>query len=153
MTYVASSMKLVLVPAEVLDPPLFKIEMNNETKMKLKWDNTFQKQPSRRVFQVCVLQISNLLKPKNMKLENMFEGKGAQINALQVHFVHFYRSCRNSYTHNRISMKHLLTATGIFWNYCGWGSKRLWGSVVESKGKGAIFQKKGKEMFKKGKIF
>ena len=36
MTYVASSMKSVLVPAEVLDPPLFKIEMNNETKMKLK---------------------------------------------------------------------------------------------------------------------
>ena len=75
MTYVASSMKSFLVPAGVLDPPLFEIERNNETKMKLKWDNTFQKQPSRRVFQVCVLQISNLLKP----LEYMFEGKGAQI--------------------------------------------------------------------------
>ena len=50
-------------------------------------------------------------------------------------------------------MKHLLTATGIFWNYCGQGSEGLSGSVVESKGKGALFQQKGKEMFKNGKIF
>ena len=36
--------------------------------------------------------------------------KGFEINALQVHFESFHRSCRNSYTRNRISINYLLTA-------------------------------------------
>ena len=61
---------------------------------QLKCNKTFQKQPPRYVFQICVLQIG--LKP----LKNMFKGndfKGFQINVLQVYFENLHHSCRNSY--------------------------------------------------------
>ena len=43
--------------------------------------------------------------------------KRVQINTSQVYLENFHRSCRNSYTRNKISIKHLLTATGNVWNY------------------------------------
>lgn len=45
--------------------------------------------------------------------------KGIQINVLQLYFENFHHSCRNSYTHNKISIRHLLTATSNFGNCCG----------------------------------
>ena len=86
--------KSILVPTGVQDSPLLEIEISKLNKHhtsgrefyifcgnlvpykkrkyldQLKWNNTFQKQPPRRVFQICIWQIS--LK----KFKNIFEGAG-----------------------------------------------------------------------------
>ena len=81
----------------------------------VEWDIIFQKQPRRRVSKIRVL-CSCSSSSKTCLKQMIFQR--SSIKALKVHFKNYHRSYRNSYTCNRISIKHLLTATSNFWNYC-----------------------------------
>ena len=67
-----------------------------------KWDNTFQKQPSRRVFQICVWQIWLEL------FKNIFEG---------VSFSREFKKMSDRYISKIFPVVQEVAARN--WNYCG----------------------------------